>query len=254
MKAIAKKLPILVAVLLVAVLLSTLTVSAATTEAQADIRPMLEEFAASFDPLVDAFANFSADTFLGANFGNVFSAAVLVLLAIGLLEALFGYRLLRFELLVGGFVLGAYLGKLLVETGTLAEYLTEKWMPLVLMAVIGILVALAAFKLFRPALFCGVALAVFTFGRPIIASLNYSFLEDETVVMVAAAVLGLLIALISLKLLRTVVILLTSLIGAYFVSFSLAGFIDMEHISLILMALVFVIGAAVQIGALSKRR
>ncbi len=254
MKAIARKLPLLVAVLLVAVLLSTLTVSAATTEAEEAAKPVLEELVASFDPLVDTFTNFSADTFLEANFGNVFSAAVIILLVIGLLEALFGYRLLRFELLISGFVLGAYLGKLLVGTDVLADYLTEEWMPLVLMAVIGILVALAAYKLFRPALFCGVALAVFTFGRPILASLNYSFLENETVVMVAAAVLGLLVALISLKLLRTVVILLTSLMGAYFVSFSLSGFIDMAHISLILIALVFVIGAAVQIGALAKRR
>ncbi len=208
----------------------------------------------SFQPLLDAFTSGSPDGLLTANFGNTFSLAVVILLLIGLVEALFGYKLLRIELTLGGFAAGAAIGGMLFNSGILYAYLNEVWMGWALMAVLGFIFTLVAYKLFRVALFLGVAFTVFSFASPLVNQLLGTLVPIPAVITVVAVLVGLLVGFLSLKLLRTVVILLTSAVGAFFISFALSGFIPVAGASYVIILLFFVIGAAVQIGAIKKRR
>ena len=248
MKQTTKKLIAVISVLLLAAL--TLGTVASAAEPAGAEEELIANITAPFQPLIDTFVSFSPETFLTANLGNTFTWVVAVIALVGLLEALFGYKLLRFELILAGFGLGVFLGDLLLSTGVLASLLTEEWMTWVFLGIVGILVAFLAFKLFRVALFCSVAFEVFLIGRGVIAA----YIENEIAVIVIAVVAGLLLGLLAVKLLRTVVILETSAIGAYFVSFALSGFIPIDHIGVILLGLVFLIGAATQIGMAVKNR
>lgn len=241
-------------VLLLAALLLPSCVGFAAGEAAAEgesvISGFLGDFLASFAPLTDALTGGSAEALLSANMGSTFSLAMLVLVVLGILEACFGYKLLRLELLAGGVAAGFFAGDLLLGTGILDAYLTEAWMPIVLKLILGILLAYIAYKLFRLALFAGVAFLVFTFGRGIVLA----FLPNPIAALVVALVAALLVALLALKLLRTVVVLLTAALGAYLVAFALAGLLPFSSAMLIVFGVVFIIGLGAQAGAFSHRR
>ena len=208
----------------------------------------MDAILASLAPFVETLKNFSVDTLLNGNFGNTFSLAVLILAVVGILECLFGYPLLRIELVLGGLAGGAYLAKLLIGTHLLDSFLTEAWMQYVLMAIFGILLAFIAYKLFRVAVFFGVGLTVFMFGRGIVAN----FLENNILVIVISVVAALIIALIALKLLKAVIVVLTAFSGAFTVSYTLSGFLPVPYINLILLGLLFIVGIAVQFRVTRK--
>ena len=246
MKLFTKKFLAVLAVLLLAV--SVLGTVASAAEPVATGKSF--DFVKELQPLIDAIRNFSPETALSANFGNSFSIAVVVVALVGLLEALFGYKLLRLELILAGFAAGFMGGHFLLSTGALDSFLTDEWMRWVFLAIIGLLAAFLAFKLFRIALFLSVGFLVYTFAGGIVAS----YVNDKTLAIVVSIVVGLIVGLIAVKLLRTVVILLTAALGAYLFTFAVAGFIPVENISLILLALIFVIGVAVQIGSVARNR
>jgi hypothetical protein len=208
----------------------------------------MDAILASLAPFIDAVKNFSVDTLLTGNLGNVFSLAVAILAVVGLVECLFGYPLLRIELVLAGLAAGMYVGDLLLGIEGIAALMTEAWMPWVLKGILGILIAFIAYKLFRVALFCAVGLTVFMFGRGIIAQ----FLTNGTLSLIVSIVAALLIALIALKLLKTVIMILTSFTGAFCVTYAVAGFLPIPHINLILLGLLFIVGVAVQIRVSKK--
>ena len=207
------------------------------------------------DALVDAFADFSPETLLTGNLGSSAPLLAGILGFIGLLQCLFGYRLLKLEIFLAGFLVGMFLGNLLIGTGIVDSFLTDPWMEWVLMVICGLLLAFVAFLLFRVSLFIVIAFFVFTYVRGLVASYVPADLavSNDVVAIIAGAVVGLLIALLAVKLLRTVVILLTAFTGAFTLAFALGGFVSIANFQLIVIALMFVIGVALQFSKSQKK-
>ena len=197
----------------------------------------------SFAPFFDALTGFSADSLFTGNLGSTFTWVAVILTVFGLVQALFGQPLLRFELLLGGLAAGLFLGNLLIGTGLLDSFLTESWMHWLVGIIIGLLIGFAAQFLVKAAFFLGAAALVFPFARAALALV----ITHNVLNIVAAVVAALLIAAISIKLYKTMVVLVTAAFGSFCVSFALSGYLAaIPYINLILFGVVFVVGVAVQ--------
>ena len=191
----------------------------------------------------------TVDTLLTGNLGATFSITVLAVAAVGILEAFFGYSLLRLELILGGFGAGAFLGNLLA-TGLLKSVLPAGTVTYAVMLVLGVIGALLAFKLFRLAVFLGVGFAGFTVVKSVIASMALTPPVDT----VAAVVVGIILGALALKFMRPIVILVTSISGAFLASFALSGLLPIPFANIIRLAVVFLLGLLFQSRRAKKRR
>lgn len=196
-----------------------------------------------------ALDSFSVDSLLTGNLGGTFSAIILAVAAVGIVEAFFGYSLLRLELTLGGFGAGAFLGNLLA-TGILKSILPAGLVTYAVMLVLGVIGALLAFKLFRLALFLGVGFAGFTIIKSVVASMALT----PMIATVAAIVAGIILGALALKFMRPIVILVTAISGAFLVSYALSGLLPIPFINVILLAVVFLLGLLVQSRRAKKRR
>ena len=197
----------------------------------------------SFAPFLDALTGFSADALFVGNLGSTFTWVAVILTVIGLVQALFGQPLLRFELLLGGLAAGLFLGNLLVGTGLLDSLLTETWMHWLLGIIIGLLIGFAAQLLVKAAFFLGAAALAFPFARAALALV----ITNNVLNIIVSVLAALLIAAISIKLYKTMVVLVTAAFGAFCVSFALSGYLAaIPYINLILFGVVFIVGVAVQ--------
>ena len=184
----------------------------------------------------------TADTLLTGNLGATFSTVVIVFAVVGLLEALFGYSLLRLELVLGGFGAGAFLGNFLA-TGLLKTVIPAGTVTYMVMLVLGVIGALLAFKLFRLAVFLGVGFAGYTIAKSMLVPLLGLAAPID---IIAAVAVGVILGALALVFLRPIVILVTSLMGAFLVSFALSGIIPVPYINIILLAVVFLLGLLIQ--------
>lgn len=261
MRSTAKKtLTVFLLILAVAALMTTVASAASLSETVEKYTGLSLDLS-PIDTYIDAFKSFSVDILLSGNLGDIFTPIAIVLGVIGLLQCLFGYPLLKIEVFFAGFFAGMFLGELLIGTGIADSFLTDPWMKWVLMAICGLLLAFVAFLLFRASLFFLIALWVFTYARGLAATyittdivITDNFVITRNVIaIVVGAVVGLLIAFLAIKLLRTVVILLTAFTGAFTLAFSVGGYIPIDHIQLIIIGVMFVIGVALQYAMSTKK-
>lgn len=181
------------------------------------------------------------DTLTTGNLGSTFFPMMIAVAAVGLLEAFFGYTLLRLELTLGGFAGGYFLGSFLVN-GVLRSVIPEGTVSYIPMLVLGLIGALLAFKLFKLALFLGVGAAGFLVARSVIATFPLNWPVD----LIVAIAVGLVLGILALKLMRPIVILVTALMGGYLVSFAFSGLLPIPYANLILLAVVFLLGVLIQ--------
>ena len=209
------------------------------------------------DTFKDLFAAFSANpmnTLTGGNAGEEIGLPLLILVAIGLIECLFGLKLLRLELLLFGFGAGFFLGNFIAGIEGVSELLTAPWMKYALMGVLGILCTILAYRFLRLALTLGVAAAAYFFLGPILGGMLPSALIGK----IAAVVIGLVIGLIAQKLLKTVVILVTTFLGSYLVAYALSGvlqkyIIHLPFMTVIVLAFFFIIGFSTQVKGIKRK-
>ena len=210
------------------------------------------------DTFKSLFAAFSANPMNALTTGNAgeeIGLPVLILVVVGLIECLFGLKLLRLELLCFGFGAGFFLGNLIAGIEGVGSLLTEQWMEYALMGVLGILCTILAYRVLRLALTLGVAAAAYFFLGPILGGM----LPSELIGKIAAVVVGLLIGLIAQKLLKTVVILVTTFLGAYLAAYALSGvlqkyIIHLPYMTVIVLAFFFIIGFSTQVKGTGKHK
>ncbi|MBQ2719340.1 MAG: DUF4203 domain-containing protein [Clostridia bacterium] len=179
---------------------------------------------------------------LSQNLGPTVTLPVLLFAALGLLEAFFGYRLLKVELFGTGLLLGGIFGNFLVSSGVFNAYLTSPWMGWVAILIFALLGAWIACKLFRTTLFLALFGASFYIGYGLLSV----YLGSPLIALVVAILEAFVVASIGMRLVRGVVIVVTAALGGYLVSMALSGLLPILHINLILLALVGVLGAIVQ--------
>ena len=208
-----------------------------------------------FKALFDSFSGNPIDALTTGNAGADFAPAIAILVALGLIECFFGLKLLRLELLAFGFGAGFFLGNLITDIEAVGSVLTEQWMEYALMGVLGIICTIIAYRFLRLALTLGVAAAAYFFLGPILTGM----LGDKLIGTIAAVAIGLVIGLIAQKLLKTIVILVTALLGSYLIAYALAGFVQKYVASLpfptaILLGVFFIIGFLSQVKGARKHK
>ncbi len=156
---------------------------------------------------------------------NIELDAVIVLAigALGLVQCLFGYKLIRLELFVVGCGIGAFLGYFLLASFFPAIMTSMAIVAYLVMALLGLFFGWLVLRLFRFVMFLIIAAGSFVVGSAVITPMLSSFVPTlANVPMVAtlvSVVVSLLIAFLILKIRRPALIILTSLLGAF-----LAGF------------------------------
>ena len=207
-----------------------------------------------FKSLIDSLAADPINTLLTGHAGAEFGLPILILAVIGLVECLFGLKLLRLELLAFGFGAGFFLGNMLVGIDAIGNLLTAPWMKYALMGVLGIVCTILAYKFLRFALTLGVAAVTFFFLGPILVEV----LSGALVGNIAAVVVGLILGLVAQKLLKTVVILVTTFSGAYLAAYAVSGLLQkyiirVPYMTVIVLAFLAIVGLSIQIKGARKK-
>lgn len=183
--------------------------------------------------------------FLFNSLGEFAIIGIIAFILIGALECFFGYKLFKFQITLTGATIGFYL------TGFITELLTKDIQIAIFSAVLGAI--LCGFIMFKLHLF-GVFVCVFSMVASSVVLALWTFNIDAFIIALASSFLGLLIAIISVLLTRPLVIVLTSTIGAYILSFALSSFVIGTSISTfesftivtILTLAFFVLGTIIQ--------
>ena len=208
----------------------------------------------SFKELIASFTENPMNTLITGNAGAEIGLPVLIVAAIGFIECVFGLKLLRLEMILFGFAAGFFVGDFLAGIDEVAALLATPEMKYALMGILGIVCTLLAYKFLRVALMLGVAAVVYIFLAPILATMLPSALIGKAV----AVVVGLLIGAIARKMLKTMVILATTLMGAYLVAYSISGvlqnyIIRLPAMTIIAFAFFFIIGFSTQLKGIKKK-
>ncbi|MDC7290819.1 TMEM198/TM7SF3 family protein [Blautia schinkii] len=142
-----------------------------------------------------------------------------VLLIFGIMNCLLGFRLLRFWMMLFGFLLGAGAGFALVySSGT-----SEKYIYLAAMAALGIILAVTAFMIYKA--------GIFILGAGIGLALSIYLLHPTTSFIFFVCILvGVGIGTLAMRYAREVIIVGTSLLGGVLAGYSLARLGNMEEI------------------------
>lgn len=142
-----------------------------------------------------------------------------VLLIFGIMNCLLGFRLLRFWMMLFGFLLGAGAGFALVySSGT-----SEKYIYLAAMAALGIILAVTAFMIYKA--------GIFILGAGIGLALSIYILHPTTSFIFFVCILvGVGIGTLAMRYAREVIIVGTSLLGGVLAGYSLARLGNMEEI------------------------
>lgn len=142
-----------------------------------------------------------------------------VILIFGILNCILGYRLLRFWMMLGGFLVGAGLAFVIVHGMGVEEKTT--W--LAAMVITGILFAVIAFLIYKA--------GVFILAAGIGWTLSIYFLHPTTsAVFFACILIGIALGSLAVKYCREVLIVATSLIGGLMAGISAAKLGDLEDI------------------------
>ena len=154
---------------------------------------------------------------LDSDLVNRFMMAIFaVILVFGILNCILGYRLLRFWMMVGGFLVGGGLALIIVRTmGT-----QEKSMMMITALVTGIIFAVIAFLIYKA--------GVFILAAGIGWALSIYFLHPASSASFFACILiGVALGSMAVKYCREVLIVSTSLIGGVMAGVSLAKLGDL---------------------------
>ncbi|MEO0068886.1 MAG: DUF4203 domain-containing protein [candidate division WOR-3 bacterium] len=144
----------------------------------------------------------------------------IIALALGLVITFFGYRLLKFTLIVAGFVLGAYLGGFIALKAGAAN-----WLVIVAVIVLGIIAALLAVFLFKASIFLLGAAA----GALLTAILSSGSGWNHLLFLLIGAVVG---GILALLIKRPVIALLTAFVGSWFTVAAIFSFLGKVRIRL----------------------
>ncbi len=177
------------------------------------------------------------------NLGTSVTPLILALALIGILLAFFGYPLLRMTVFLGGFGTGIAVASLLLSNERVASALTSPWMPLVVMLILGAVFAWLFCKLFALALF-------FTgFGATILVGMGpiRAMLPNPLVGILAVIAVALVLGLLATRFVRPIIVLTTAAAGGSLFSLALSGLIPVPYIKLVLFAVLFFLGLAVQL-------
>ena len=153
-----------------------------------------------------------AGNLLDSDLVNRFMMAVFaVILVFGVLNCILGYRLLRFWMMLGGFLVGAGLALVIVHTmGT-----QEKSTMLIAALVTGVIFAVIAFLIYKA--------GVFILAAGIGWTLSIYFLHPtSSAAFFACILIGVALGSLAVKYCREVLIVATSLIGGLMAGISLA--------------------------------
>ena len=156
---------------------------------------------------------------LDSDLVNRFMMAIFaVILVFGILNCILGYRLLRFWMMVGGFLVGGGLALIIVRTmGT-----QEKSMMMIAALVTGIIFAVIAFLIYKA--------GVFILAAGIGWALSIYFLHPTSSASFFACILiGVALGSMAVKYCREVLIVSTSLIGGVMAGVSLAKLADFPY-------------------------
>lgn len=161
------------------------------------------------------------------------------LLVLGVINCLLGYRLLRFWMMLFGFIIGGGIGFGAAYT----MGIQEKYMYAVIMIGVGILLAVIAFLSYK--------VGIFVIGAGIGLGLGiYVFHPTTSLVFFFCILLGVGLGVLAMKWAREVLIVGTSLLGGIMAGFSLAklgGLSDIPY-GLGLSVLCTVLGILVQLA------
>lgn len=157
---------------------------------------------------------------LDSDFVNRFTMAIFaVILVFGILNCVFGYRLLRFWMMIGGFFVGAGLALIVVHT----MGMQEKSTMLIAALATGVVFAVIAFLIYKA--------GVFILAAGIGWSLSIYFLHPTSSASFFACILiGVALGSMAVKYCREVLIVATSLIGGVMSGVSLAKLGNLEDI------------------------
>lgn len=129
----------------------------------------------------------------------------IVLAVAGILSCFLGYRLLKFFMACIGFIVGLGLGYNLS-----IEYVSNVGVALLIGFVLGVIIALVIFKIYKLGVFLMAFTATFGFFGQIIGRYN----EPGWVWLVATLVVAFIVAIIAMKFVKPVIIIATALNGA----------------------------------------
>ena len=157
---------------------------------------------------------------LDSDFVNRFTMAIFaVILVFGILNCVFGYRLLRFWVMIGGFFVDAGLALIVVHT----MGMQEKSTMLIAALATGVVFAVIAFLIYKA--------GVFILAAGIGWALSIYFLHPTSSASFFACILiGVALGSMAVKYCREVLIVATSLIGGVMSGVSLAKLGNLEDI------------------------
>lgn len=141
-----------------------------------------------------------------------------VLLFFGILNCILGYRLLRFWMMLGGFLAGAGVGFFIAST----LEITDKMVYAGIMAACGIVLGIIAFMIYK--------VGVFVIGAGIGFSLSIYILHPtSSSVFFLCVLIGVALGTLGVRYSREVIIVSTSLMGGVMSGFSLAKLGGMQE-------------------------
>lgn len=134
-----------------------------------------------------------------------------VILAAALLCCFAGYRVLRVMMAAGGFALGVLIGCVLLQSMD-----WPGWILTILIVLIGIVVGVVSYLMFRLGLFLLAGVATFF----MVGGLLGTFMKEDqlTLMMIIAAVAAVLVGILALVFTRQIMIIATSYGGGWFAS------------------------------------
>lgn len=141
-----------------------------------------------------------------------------ILLVFGILNCILGYRLLRFWMMLGGFLVGAAIGLFIAST----LEITDKTYYAGIMIITGIILGIVAFLIYK--------VGVFVLSGGIGLSLSIYILHPTTsAVFFVCVLIGVGLGTLAVRYSREVIIVSTSLMGGAMAGFSMAKLGEMQE-------------------------
>lgn len=141
-----------------------------------------------------------------------------ILLVFGILNCILGYRLLRFWMMLGGFLVGSAIGLFIAST----LEVTDKTSYAGIMIVAGVILGIVAFLIYK--------IGVFVLSGGIGLSLSIYILHPTTsAVFFVCVLIGVGLGTLAVRYSREVIIVSTSLMGGAMAGFSMAKLGEMNE-------------------------
>lgn len=216
----------------------------------------MERTIETFKNFIGVFTDFSFKTFFSETIqqgiGNVFTLGIVVLVVFGIVECLFGWQLLRFELTIAAFGVVTAISAIIMNKGYLNAYFTEAWMLQLIMIVLGLVAAIFTWYHYNLAFFLGVMAG----SGVVIFALLSKVIDSTMVAGIIAGVLSIPIAFLLKQILMPLVVSITSIGGALIVAIAISGFLNafLPSIGMMLLVDLTVTGLVIQVRRLIKSK